>query len=170
MFVIGDMMSLHDYPGVAQVAMQQGKYAADAIVRRMKGKAPQKPFHYFDKGSMATISRFRAVANVGPLRFGGFIAWVLWLVIHVFYLIGFKNRLTTLLHWAVELPRTRPRAAGDHQPAADRPQRDPGAEPAGQRRARGRRDAATATGTCGRPPRRLTRRRCEPSPATTAAA
>ena len=100
-YVIGDMMSQHDYPGVAQVAMQQGKYAADAIVRRVKGKAPQKPFHYFDKGSMATISRFRAVANVGPLRFGGFIAWVLWLVIHVFYLIGFKNRLTTLLHWAV---------------------------------------------------------------------
>lgn len=100
-YVVGDMMSLHDYPGVAQVAMQQGKYAADAIVRRVKGKAAQKPFHYFDKGSMATISRFRAVANVGPLRFGGFIAWVLWLVIHVFYLIGFKNRITTLLHWAV---------------------------------------------------------------------
>ena len=100
-FVVGDMMSLKDYPGVAQVAMQQGSYAAEAIVRQLAGKAPQKPFHYFDKGSMATISRFKAVANVGPLRFGGFIAWVLWLVIHVFYLIGFKNRLTTLLHWAV---------------------------------------------------------------------
>ena len=100
-FVIGDMMSLKGYPGVAQVAMQQGTYAAQAIVRRATGKAPQKPFHYFDKGSMATISRFKAVANVGPLRFGGFIAWVLWLVIHVFYLIGFKNRVTTLLHWAV---------------------------------------------------------------------
>ena len=100
-YVAGDMMSLKNYPGVAQVAMQQGAYSAKAIVRRMKGKAPQKSFHYFDKGSMATISRFKAVANVGPLRFGGFIAWVLWLVIHVFYLIGFKNRLTTLLHWAV---------------------------------------------------------------------
>ncbi|WP_375482350.1 NAD(P)/FAD-dependent oxidoreductase [uncultured Jatrophihabitans sp.] len=100
-FVVGDMMSLHDYPGVAQVAMQQGSYAATAIVREMQAKAAQKPFHYFDKGSMATISRFRAVANVGPLRFSGFIAWVLWLVIHVFYLIGFKNRVTTLLHWAV---------------------------------------------------------------------
>jgi NADH:quinone reductase (non-electrogenic) len=100
-YVVGDMMSLKNYPGVAQVAMQQGTYAAKAIVRRTQNKAAQKPFHYFDKGSMATISRFKAVANVGPLRFGGFIAWVLWLVIHVFYLIGFKNRLTTLLHWAV---------------------------------------------------------------------
>jgi NADH dehydrogenase len=100
-YVIGDMMSLHDYPGVAQVAMQQGKYAADAIKRRVAGKVPQKPFHYFDKGSMATISRFRAVANVGKFRFGGFLAWVLWLVIHIFYLVGFKNRVTTVLHWAV---------------------------------------------------------------------
>ena len=100
-YVVGDMMSLKDYPGVAQVAMQQAKYSATAIDRRVKGKAAQKPFSYFDKGSMATISRFRAVANVGPFHFGGFIAWVLWLVIHVFYLIGFKNRLTTLLHWAI---------------------------------------------------------------------
>jgi NADH dehydrogenase len=100
-FVIGDMMSLNDYPGVAQVAMQQGKYAADQIRRRLRRKADQGPFHYFDKGSMATISRFRAVANIGPLRFGGFVAWVLWLIIHVMYLVGFKNRVTTVLHWAV---------------------------------------------------------------------
>jgi NADH dehydrogenase len=102
-FVIGDMMSLNDYPGVAQVAMQQGRYVAHQIARRVQGKADQKPFHYFDKGSMATISRFKAVANIadGRLRFGGFIAWVMWLAIHVVYLVGFKNRLTTLLHWAV---------------------------------------------------------------------
>jgi NADH dehydrogenase len=100
-FVIGDMMTLNDYPGVAQVAMQQGKYAADQIARRLRRKPDQKPFHYFDKGSMATISRFRAVANVGPLRFAGFIAWLLWLVVHVMYLVGFKNRVTTVLHWAV---------------------------------------------------------------------
>jgi NADH dehydrogenase len=81
--------------------MQQGTYAARQITRRLGGKADQKPFHYFDKGSMATISRFRAVANVGPFRFGGLIAWLLWLVIHVFYLVGFKNRVTTVLHWAV---------------------------------------------------------------------
>src|SRR4051794_10329376 len=100
-FVIGDMMSLNDYPGVAQVAMQQGKYVADQIGHRLRRKPDQKPFKYFDKGSMATISRFRAVASIGPLRFGGFIAWVLWLIIHVMYLVGFKNRITTVLHWAV---------------------------------------------------------------------
>ncbi len=100
-FVIGDMMTLNDYPGVAQVAMQQGKYVADQIGRRVHRKPDQKPFRYFDKGSMATISRFRAVASIGPLRFGGFIAWVLWLVVHVMYLVGFKNRVTTVLHWAV---------------------------------------------------------------------
>ncbi|MEO9139898.1 MAG: NAD(P)/FAD-dependent oxidoreductase [Jatrophihabitans sp.] len=100
-FVAGDMMSLKGYPGVAQVAMQQGKYAADQISRRVKGKAAKGDFKYFDKGSMATISRFKAVANVGKLHFGGFIAWVLWLVIHVLYLVGFKNRVTTVLHWAI---------------------------------------------------------------------
>jgi NADH dehydrogenase len=100
-FVIGDMMTLNNYPGVAQVAMQQGAYAATQIVRRLQGKADQKPFKYFNKGDMATISRFKAVASIGPLRFGGFIAWVLWLFIHVFYLVGFKNRVTTVLHWAV---------------------------------------------------------------------
>ncbi|HKC27102.1 MAG TPA: NAD(P)/FAD-dependent oxidoreductase [Jatrophihabitans sp.] len=100
-FVIGDMMSLHGYPGVAQVAMQQGKYAADQIGLRLRGKPAQKPFHYLDKGSMATISRFHAVANVGPLRFGGLIAWLLWLVVHITYLVGFKNRVTTGLHWAI---------------------------------------------------------------------
>jgi NADH dehydrogenase len=100
-FVIGDMMTLNNYPGVAQVAMQQGKYAADQIGRRIKRKPDQKPFKYFDKGSMATISRFRAVASIGPLRFGGFIAWLLWLAVHVMYLVGFKNRVTTVLHWAV---------------------------------------------------------------------
>jgi NADH dehydrogenase len=100
-YVVGDMMSLNDYPGVAQVAMQQGKYVADAIGRRVKRKPDQKPFKYFDKGSMATISRFRAVASIGPLRFGGLIAWLLWLIIHVMYLVGFKNRVTTVLHWGV---------------------------------------------------------------------
>lgn len=100
-YVIGDLASLNDYPGVAQVAMQGAAYAAEAIERRVLGRAPQGPFRYFDKGSMATISRFRAVANVGPFRFFGFTAWVLWLGIHIVYLVGFKNRVTTLLHWAV---------------------------------------------------------------------
>jgi NADH:quinone reductase (non-electrogenic) len=115
-FVVGDMMSLNHYPGVAQVAMQQGTYVAEAINRRLRGKPEQKPFHYFDKGSMATISRFRAVAQIGPLRFGGFIAWVLWLVIHVLYLVGFKNRITTVLHWAVSfLGRGRSQRTTTHQ-------------------------------------------------------
>jgi NADH dehydrogenase len=101
-FVIGDMMSLDHLPGVAQVAMQQGKYAADTIVRRLKSRPPLPPFHYVDKGSMATVSRFHAVASVGKrIRLAGFIAWVMWLAVHIVYLIGFKNRVTTLLHWAV---------------------------------------------------------------------
>ena len=100
-FVIGDMMSLHDYPGVAQVAIQGGKYAAEQISRRLNRKSDKAPFKYFDKGSMATISRFRAVASVGPLRFAGFPAWVLWLIVHIMYLVGFKNRVTTVFHWAV---------------------------------------------------------------------
>ncbi len=94
--VLGDMMSLKDYPGVAQVAIQGAKHTAKAI----KGKHPGD-FSYFDKGSMATISRFHAVASVKGLRFSGFVAWLLWLVIHVFYLVGFKNRITTVLHWFV---------------------------------------------------------------------
>jgi NADH dehydrogenase len=99
--VVGDMMSLDKLPGVAQVAIQGGRYSAEAIKRRLAGRKPQEPFEYFDKGSMATISRFSAVAEIGRLKFGGFIAWVMWLVVHLFYIVGFKNRLTTVLHWAV---------------------------------------------------------------------
>src|SRR5665648_461738 len=61
----------------------------------------REPFTYVDKGSMATISRFAAVASVGRFRFSGFVAWLVWLVIHLFYLIGFKQRVTTLLHWTI---------------------------------------------------------------------
>jgi NADH:ubiquinone reductase (H+-translocating) len=100
-FVVGDMIDLDHLPGVAQVAIQGAKYAAKEITRRLAGKPPQKPFHYFDKGSMATISRFRAVAMIGKLRLTGFIAWLLWLGVHLMYLTGFKNRVTALLHWAV---------------------------------------------------------------------
>jgi len=100
-FVVGDMMALNNLPGVAQVAMQGGKYAAGQIVRRLRGEPAAPPFKYFDKGSMATISRFHAVASVGKIRLAGFFAWIMWLAVHVMYLIGFKNRLTTMLHWAV---------------------------------------------------------------------
>lgn len=98
-FVIGDLMA--GQPGVAQVAMQSGKYAAKLIQARLDGHETREPFKYFDKGSMATISRFSAVASVGRLRVSGFGAWLMWLVIHLLYLIGFKQRITTLLHWAV---------------------------------------------------------------------
>ncbi len=100
-FVVGDMISLDNLPGVAQVAIQGAKYSAKEIKGRLDGKAPQKPFHYFDKGSMATISRFSAVALIGRVRVTGFVAWLMWLAIHLLYLTGFKNRVTALLHWLV---------------------------------------------------------------------
>ena len=99
--VVGDMMALAKLPGVAQVAIQGGRYAADAIKRRIAGREPAAPFRYRDKGNMATISRFSAVADIKGLKFEGFIAWVIWLVVHLFYIIGFKSRVTTVLHWAV---------------------------------------------------------------------
>ena len=100
-YVVGDMATLKGYPGVAQVAIQGGRYAAARIRERLTGPADPAPFAYKDKGSMATISRFSAVASIGNLRFSGFIAWVLWLAIHLVYIIGFKSRITTLLHWAI---------------------------------------------------------------------
>ena len=100
-FVVGDMAALDDLPGVAQVAIQGARYAAREIGNRLDGKDPQGPFHYVDKGSMATISRFSAVASIGRLRFSGFLAWLLWLGVHLVYIIGFKQRVTTLLHWAI---------------------------------------------------------------------
>jgi NADH dehydrogenase len=99
--VVGDMMSLDDLPGVAQVAIQGARFSARQIRNRLDGKPTDERFEYFDKGSMATISRFSAVASIGRLRFAGFFAWVLWLGIHLVYIIGFKHRVTTLLHWAV---------------------------------------------------------------------
>jgi NADH dehydrogenase len=100
-FVVGDMIALDNLPGVAQVAIQGAKYAAKEIDGRLKGGAPQPPFKYFDKGSMAIISRFNAVAMIGKLRFTGLIAWLMWLGLHLIYITGFKNRVTALLHWAI---------------------------------------------------------------------
>ncbi|GAA1915370.1 NAD(P)/FAD-dependent oxidoreductase [Nocardioides lentus] len=100
-FVVGDMISLDNLPGVAQVAIQGAKYAAKEIDHRLADKPPQEPFHYFDKGSMAIISRFRAVAMVGKLRLTGVIAWLMWLAVHLVYITGFKNRVTAVLHWFV---------------------------------------------------------------------
>ena len=95
------MISLDNLPGVAQVAIQGAKYAAKTIDRRVEEKAPLGPFSYFDKGSMATISRFSAVALVGKLHLTGLVAWFMWLAVHLLYLTGFKNRFTALLHWMV---------------------------------------------------------------------
>ena len=85
-------------PGVAPAAMQMAENAADNILRDLKGEA-RKDFKYFDKGSMATIGRNKAIAEVGKLRLTGFIAWLAWLFVHVISLIGFKNRLYVLSEW-----------------------------------------------------------------------
>ena len=100
-FVVGDMIALDGLPGVAQVAIQGGRHVAGQIRNRLAGRPDGEPFRYKDKGSMATISRFSAVASIGPLRLSGFVAWLMWLGIHLVYLVGFKHRLTTLLHWFV---------------------------------------------------------------------
>lgn len=100
-FVVGDMIALNNLPGVAQVAIQGARYAAKEISGRLKGRPPQPPFRYFDKGSMATISRFSAVATIGKVRLSGFVAWMMWLGVHLFYITGFKNQVTALLHWLV---------------------------------------------------------------------
>jgi NADH dehydrogenase len=105
-FALGDMMNLagadgKPLPGVAQVAIQSGRHAADQIKRRLAGKETGQPFRYFDKGSLATISRFSAVASIGKVHLAGFPAWVVWVAVHLFYLVGFKNRVTAVLHWFV---------------------------------------------------------------------
>jgi NADH:ubiquinone reductase (H+-translocating) len=102
-FVVGDMAAVEGVPGVAQGAIQGARYVAKNLKAELKGASPteREPFKYFDKGSMATVSRFSAVAKVGPLEFGGFIAWLAWLVLHLVYLVGFKTKITTLLSWSV---------------------------------------------------------------------
>jgi NADH dehydrogenase len=99
--VVGDMISLNRLPGVAQVAIQGGRFAADAIKARVAGRATAPEFRYHDKGSMATISRFSAVAQIGKIKLSGFIAWMMWLVVHLAYIVGFRSRVTTVLHWMV---------------------------------------------------------------------
>ena len=86
-------------PGTAPVAMQQGRYVAETIRRDLAGK-PREAFRFIDKGQMATIGRSRAIVEIGKLRFSGWFAWVTWLVVHVYFLVGFKNRLLVVLHWA----------------------------------------------------------------------
>jgi NADH:ubiquinone reductase (H+-translocating) len=100
LFVVGDLMALDGLPGVAEVAIQSGHHAATTIARRLRAR-PVEPFHYRDLGTMATIARFRAVVSIGRLQITGFIGWLMWLVVHVTFLTGFKNRLAALANWAV---------------------------------------------------------------------
>ncbi|WP_084403014.1 NAD(P)/FAD-dependent oxidoreductase [Schaalia suimastitidis] len=101
-FVLGDMMSVPGVPGVAQGAIQSARFAADTILARLTGREPrQEIFTYFDKGSMATISRFQAVVKMGKVRLTGFVAWVAWCFLHLLYIVGFKSQIGTLLHWLV---------------------------------------------------------------------
>lgn len=98
-FVVGDLAYVPGVPGVAPAAMQMGSHAA-AMIRADLAGAPRSSFRYRDKGSLATIGRARAVADIKGLRFSGFPAWAAWLGIHIFYLIGFRNRLLVFLNWA----------------------------------------------------------------------
>ncbi|MCA9755598.1 MAG: NAD(P)/FAD-dependent oxidoreductase [Candidatus Eisenbacteria bacterium] len=98
-FVVGDLASIPGVPGVAPAAMQQGRHAARQIGRDIAG-LPRTDFVYRDKGSLATIGRARAVADIGSARFSGLPAWLAWMAIHIFFLIGFRNRLLVLFSWA----------------------------------------------------------------------
>ena len=110
-FVIGDLMSVPDVPGMAQGAIQGARYATTVIKQAVKGHddpANRKPFHYLNKGSMALISRYSAVAQVGKLEFAGFIAWLAWLALHLYYLVGHRNRIAAMFSWGISfLGRTR---------------------------------------------------------------
>ena len=109
-FAIGDMVSLNGLPGIAQPALQEGKYVGKVIRARLDGDANVAPFKYFDKGSMATIGRTHAVARSGGMSFTGITAYLMWAFIHVLYLIGWGNRFGTLYSWGRSLWFTKNRA------------------------------------------------------------
>jgi NADH dehydrogenase len=103
LFVVGDMVHLEQggrpLPGLAPVAMQQGAHAARQIQRRLLEGKPTEPFHYTDRGTMATIGRAAAVADLGGRHLSGFLAWLIWLFVHLMYLVGFRNRLLVFVQW-----------------------------------------------------------------------
>src|ERR1700720_4207044 len=106
-YVVGDLASATDkkgkpLPGVAQVAMQGGAYAAKAILRKVKGQRELPAFSYFDKGSLAVIGRWAAVADVFGLHISGFLAWLVWAFIHVTYLVSFQSRILVFIQWAIQ--------------------------------------------------------------------
>jgi NADH dehydrogenase len=106
-YVIGDLASAADatgrpLPGLAQVAMQGGRYAAKAILQTVKGQPDLPAFHYVDKGSLAVIGRATAVANVFGAHISGFLAWLVWVFIHLMYIVTFQNRLLVFIQWAIQ--------------------------------------------------------------------
>jgi NADH dehydrogenase len=102
-FVIGDLAHIEQdgkpVPGIAPAAIQEGKHAASNLLRLLRGQTPA-PFRYRDKGMLATIGRGAAVAHIGSVKASGYIAWILWLLVHIFFLIGFRNRLVVMIQWA----------------------------------------------------------------------
>jgi NADH dehydrogenase len=103
-FVVGDLATLkgadgNPLPGLAAVALQEGTYVGKLISGEVRGKA-RKPFKYWDKGSLATIGRAAAIAQIGKIHISGFIAWLAWLFVHIFFLIGFRNRILVFIQWA----------------------------------------------------------------------
>jgi len=124
-FVVGDLIAMmqdgRPLPGVAQLAMQSGRHAAHNVALAVESK-PRQPFKYVDKGSMATVGRHRAVAEIGKLRFSGFTAWLLWLIVHLLSLVGFRSRLAVLIEWAFSYftwqRRSRVILEMPHEPAA----------------------------------------------------
>ncbi len=103
-FALGDtalaLQNGKPLPGLAPVAIQEAKYVASVIEDRIAHKAHPQPFHYFDKGTMATVGRSFGVVDIGFLHFTGFLAWLTWLVVHILFLIGARNRLMVLLQYA----------------------------------------------------------------------
>jgi NADH dehydrogenase len=98
-FVVGDMMNCNDLPGVAEVALQSGLHAGHVIRNRVRNGAAPTPWKYWDLGSMAAVDRRSAVLSAHGVRLSGRIAWLVWLVVHITFMTGFKNRLTALIHW-----------------------------------------------------------------------
>ena len=133
-FVVGDLMSLNGLPGLAEVAMQSGRHAGQEIRRRLEGKTEPRPLRYVDLGSLAAVSRYYAVGERKRTQVSGFVGWVFWLVVHLTFLTGFKNRTSALFHWIISFfGRSRPErtitaqqvfareALASSPPAASRP-------------------------------------------------
>jgi hypothetical protein len=120
-FAIGDMAYLLDtdgrpLPGIAPVAIQQGEHVARTIRARLAGHPSTEAFRYTDKGTLATIGRAKAVAQIGGLQLWGLPAWAMWLLVHLLYLVGFQNRVLVLMRWSFSFVTRGPGGAGHHRP------------------------------------------------------